>query len=357
MIAVLTPYAGNELTFAACRVCEVLIASGREVKLIACGVREKNVDPFWDSRVHSDKNPKTFECLKDISTVVHFQAHNVWYLKTELLARFLQNNVKHVLVPNWHGIAGTNRDILQRFDNIICPTKLCRKMLKEWVFAKTKGVTRETLSFVHWDAGVRPIRRTTTTVLAGRIRVCFYCDAATVDFCGAMFLQLVTELLLIHFRLDITIVTAKSWCKADKKTLNSLVQQWGRRLTVKHVRNLTTLNSEFSQHDWVALPSVRGDFGLIASLALACGAAVLANDVAPFNEIISPSCGLLVPCGIKYGLSNAPIAIPLFARWIEMCDEAFSANSQVLRNLGVKDWAFDRIQTKFKATWEKVLES
>ncbi len=351
MITLLAPYGRNEVTSAAIRLADLAMGLGRDVRLVACGLKESSVHPSWDDKVRTGQRTGIYKAAHKASCVVHFQCHQSWYAKAALVAD--GKKAKHILVPNWHGLGPRDKAVVAKFDQVVCPTRACKKAIQSEVFQGDR-VGRDLLTWVRWDAGIPPVRRE-GTVADERIRACVYADSASIDFCGPLVVHLVDELLTQHPRLDVTVISVKSWSRKDKHDLRAAEKKWSadKRLAVRRVGTLPDLTKEFHAHDWVVLPSVRADFGMAASRALACGAAVIAHDIEPFSEIVTEASGLLVPCEWTSGRMLAPVAVPSMARWLETCDRAFS-DTKLLFKLQTWDWKLTEHQAAFNLAWSRI---
>lgn len=353
MITILAPYGRNEVTSAAIRLAELVMSLGQEPRLVACGLHERAVHPFWDERVVAGhKKDAISKAASKARTVVHFQCHQAW-LEAATLADTKAKKVKQILVPNWHGMAGKESALIPRYDTVVCPTKLCKKIIQTEVFQGEK-MDRDRLSSCRWDAGVPPVRRE-GTVEDGKLKAVLYCDAAAIDFCGPMVIQMAQELLAMFPRLDLSIVHFKSWSRRDKADLKKAQAKWEKRLRVVKLLGLFDLSKEYHAHDWAILPSVRADFGFSAARALACGTPVICHDVEPFSELITAACGVLVPCEVRTGAAKAPVAVPNMGKWVEACESALK-DTKKLFGLQTKDWKLSEQQAAFNNTWQHVLD-
>jgi glycosyltransferase involved in cell wall biosynthesis len=182
-----------------------------------------------------------------------------------------------------------------------------------------------------------------------------YCDAAAIDFCGPMVIQLLHELLAMFPQLALSLVYLKSWSRRDKADLKKAQGKWDKRLRVTKLTSLFDLNKEYHTHDWAILPSVRADFGFSAARALACGTPVVCHDVEPFSELVSKDSGVLVPCEVRTGAAKAPVAVPHLGNWVEACEAALgppSGCSSCRPGTG----GLAELQAAFNNTWRQVLD-
>lgn len=355
MIAILAPYGRNEVTAAAIRLADFGVALGHDVNLVSAGVEEHHVHPLWDSKVKSGRRRGVYKAAAKADYVIHFQCHNTWYDCTSLVTERSSGRARHILVPNWHGLNGATGDFLQRYDQIICPSRACKRAVKDAVYGVDCVVDRERLTWVHWDAGIDSIR-TEGAVSSGMLRACIVCDTGVIDFCGSLVTNLVDELLTMFPRLHITIASVKSWAKPERKAIAGLRTRWEKRFRAWQVFGFHELDLEIASSDWVVLPSVRSDFGLIATRALAYGKPVIANNVEPFSDVITPASGVLVPCDVRHGAFKSPIAVADYANWLDTCQKALCDN-RTLCLLQTKEWRVEEYRAAFQSVWRRALSA
>lgn len=354
MITLLAPYGRNEVTSAAIRLAELVMSLGQKVRLVACGVHEKAVHPFWDERVVTGHRVDAIaKAAAKATAVVHFQCHQAWF-EAASLPRTTANAIKQILVPNWHGMAKREASLIPRYDQIVCPSRLCKQVVQAEVFQGDK-LDKDRLTWCRWDAGLTPVRRE-GTVDDAKLKACVYADAATIDFCGPMVIELVGELLAMFPKLEVSVVSAKSWARRDRASLAQAAKKWGGRLRTVRMTGLFDLTKEFHTHDWALLPSVRADFGMAASRALACGVPVICNNVAPFDEVVWADNGVLVPCEVRTGAAKAPLAVPSLANWVEACTAALRDTRKLFR-LQTLDWKLAEHQAAFNNAWRHALDT
>lgn len=351
MIVILAPYGRNEVTSAAIRLADLAMAFGQDVRLVACGVHEKKVHPAWDDKVRSGLREGIYKTALKAKHVVHFECHPAWFEKASLVSVTKGNTAKHILVPNWHGLGPKDRYWISKYDQVVCPSRLCKKIIHADVFQGDK-MDKDQLTWTLWDAGIPAVQRE-GTVESERLKACVYCDASAIDFCGPMVIQMCSELLTSFPKLDVTLLATKSWSRRDRHDLKQAQARWSKRLRVKKTTGLCDVGTEFHSHDWVVFPGVRSDFGLVAAQALACGAAVVCHDVEPFCEVVTRDKGLLVPCEIRSGPVRAPVAVPALGDWLDTCAKAFS-DTKTLFNLQTRDWKLGEQQASFNLVWSGV---
>lgn len=329
MIGVLSPYGRNEVTAAAIRVADLAVSLGIDVRLIACGPREQNVHPYWDSRVLSGRGTRLYHAAKGCGQFIHFDADRRLFDATKLVAE----RAGQVLVLCWHDGRAYTLGALGRYDTVVCPTKQLHDVLRHEPGPAVTG----RLTWCRWDAGLAPVRRH-GTVSDGVVRAAFQCDSAAIDYCGPLVIQLAAELLSLVPDLSITMLSSKSWGRKDRQAIKKATARWPGRLEARGAGNLAERVTALHAHDWAVTPSVLADFGMGCARALACGVPCVAHDVGPFNEfVVDRHNGHLVPCEVRAGANGAPIAVPNYATWVDVCHRAFRSASPLLA-LQRKDW-------------------
>lgn len=347
MIGIITPYYGrNEVTAAALRLADLAHALGVFGRLITLDRRNAPVHPFWDN--HVCKADDLCVSLQDCRYVVHLVVDPRLHDQAVTL-KTGDTTPKQILVPSWHAMRVNDLGLLTIYDQVVCPSKSCYNVFGSLAFPELPS--EEFFGWCRFDPGItQAIKR--GPMQPNHMRACFYCDQGTIDFCGPLVLSIINECLRMNSMLSITVMSSRSWCREDRLSLRRLRDFYGERLNVIPVPTLPDLNRALFQHDWVAIPSVRGDYGIVAARALACGTPVIANEVDPFAEVVTNNHhGLLVRCDICTGALGAPIAVPHVGRWLEACMKAFNT-PELLRNLLAKNWGLQPRQTVFNRYWQ-----
>lgn len=348
MISILAPYARCEATAAAVRIADLAQALGHEVRFVAVGRCESGVDGRWDRRIMSGKGNGVYLATRQSDVVFHFECDRDHLAAARLVA----DKADHILVPSWSTLTPDRVALLPEYDYVVCPSKVLCRYLQHTIFADNSA----SASWSPWDSGLPAVSRE-GTVADARVRACFVCDSAVIDFCGVTTLYVISELLTAIPKLDVSILSAKSWCRKDRQELKRLRRIWPeRRLGIRSVCGRDALAREFHVHDWVVHTGVRSDFGSYAALALSCGAPFVAHDIEPYNEIVTNMRnGVLIGCEVRRGPAMAPIAVPLSGHWLAVCGRLFSDN-QHLFAMQTKDWHLDKTARSFESAWRALLE-
>jgi len=347
LLALLTPYGRNEVTAAALRLAEFGRGLGRQVKVVACGGREPTVHPGWDGRVLAgDGSDAICRAVTGATAVVHFQCHKGWHEKATLVTK-----AKQILVPNWHGLSRESAALAAKFDQVVCPTRACRRLLAAAAFAG-ENVGRDRLTCVRWDAGL-PVVRRTANVVPGRVTAAAYCDASAVDRCGPFVQRFLTDVVRTYPRLDLTVLSAKSWPRRDRLWFRDWAGRWGGRVRLAKAPPVAGLAREFVGYDWVMFPGPRSDFGFAAALATAAGAGVVCYRAQPFTETVPPGRGVFAACEAE---GRARI-VPDLANWQAAAAKAF-ADDAALAKIRDANWRPDAVVARdgFEATWRAALD-
>jgi hypothetical protein len=339
VIAVVTPYGRNEVTAAAVRLADLASARGFDVRLVAWGVREQNIHPYWDTRVRSGRGEGVYRASAGVNLFVHFVAEKRLLEMTSLVSP----RAKHVLVPGWHPVPHKKAAPTDGYNAVVYPCKAARQDR-----SVCRGVDPERLFWCRWDSGLPAVTRS-GPLSQGSVSGLVLCDTASIDRCGTAVIGLIDGLLSRLDRLRLTVLSFKSWDRRTRVALRRAEDAWGGRLARRRVVGLDDPVKELHGHDWAVLPGVTSDFGLNCARALACGVPCVVHDVPPFNEHIGDYNGVVVPCGTAGGV----VAVPDPAAWLSACVEALGSKSPLLRRQA-KDWYVDAGARAFAEFWDRL---
>lgn len=342
MVAILTPYCRSDVTAAAIRVADLCMALGYDIKIIAHDKINNFIHSFWDNKIVSSKNNGIYIHAKGVDKFIYFFTDNTVVDKVNLVTK----NAKHILIPTWNQTINKS-EVYKVYDAIVLSNNAYYNYFKNYIYSKNTYVCT-------WESGLPPLNKEGLTA-DNKIKACFYCDNTVIDYCGSMVLELCSELLRSLFKLEISLISTKSWPRKDRKIINSLISTFKNRFKHESVSNIQKQLACIQQHDWFVYPSVKNDFATAIFRALYCGVPVITNDVLPFNKLITQNInGLLVSCEIKFLATKAPIALPIFGKWYETCHKAFSTNN-VLFNMQQQDWQLAKLTRSFDNFWTRLL--
>lgn len=347
MIAILAPYTHTEVTAAAIRLGEFLNSLGIETQYICCGDRANSVHPEWDHRVRSVYNIGVPKAVRSASHAIHFHNSDYWYSQATLVGQ-----VNQIVVPTTG--SNLNSNMFQDTSNVVvCPTAFWFRAVKSVLPTEFNTGGQPRVIMALWDSGIPAVRRE-GTVADAKLKVCVVCDAATIDYCGTMCLDVVQTLLRNNPKLEIALLCSKTWSKSDTRLLKQISREAGTRIAIRRVISQYAFMQEFHTHDWAMFPSVRSDFGFTAALALACGTPVIVNDVDPYSLLVKPENGVKVPCATRNPRQCGSIAVPCLADWLFSCENALK-NTTPLYAAQKVDWKLAERQAAFNRSWTRAL--
>lgn len=350
MIVIVAPYSLCETTAAAIRLADLASACGHEVRLVSPTAPRPGVHPYWDAHVRGGRGDGIYRACMGATHVVHFG-----WGQTLKDAKLTAEKAKHILVPMWHSIDENSGQFLRQFDLVVCPGQACFDIVNYKLYGG-KGETKKKLTWSRWDPGLPPLNRV-KSVVPERVRTLIWCDRWVTDSCmGPGLCMLVDQLVEAVPKLDVTIVSNCGWARKDIKNLKGMAREWEGRVRIKRAGDLVSQVRDFAVHDWVLVPSIRGEFSLGVSRALACGTPVVCFDLPPFSEhVTNKHNGFLIPCEKQMRVSGigSPLAVPSFARALEVCQEAFS-QEDLPTTLRQHNWALDNHQKQFDKLWRDI---
>jgi hypothetical protein len=351
MIGIFAPYNRGEVTAAAIRLANLCLNYGADVRLASLGPQLRGVHPYWDQRVWSTKGQGVYYAAKNCQSLIHFQPSPQVRKMCELVA----DKAKHIFVPQMHQLREDDAALMQDHHAIVCPTATAQKNLLRIVFQGIKPSPCE-LTYARFDSGLPKVQR--QGMIEERMRLCVLANASIIESCGSLLLTLLTELMEVLPKLVVTLLANRAWNNTDRQTIVELAQRYrGQdRFRSKRVISLDEINCEFHQHDWTFLPWTKGDFGVMVTRSLSCGAPVIAFNVEPFNElIVSGHNGLLIPCKSRPGPYDMSIAVPNREQMLETLLGAL-ANDKVLCRLQAKNWNLEQHEMGFTRYWGRLLD-
>lgn len=347
MIGIIAPYHRGELTLAAVRLADWAVSLGFPVRFHALGPRGDGIHHLWDGRVLSWQSSMT--SLRDCLHIVHFRADAPIVSFTKKL---VGEKVVQTLVATGQDYWPKMAPVVAAYDRIVCPSRAGRQAIQANVFTQLERVSDSLLTTCLWDSGIPNVVRC-GEVETGRIKVCVYCDRHSIDYCPALLTSLACETLSALPNLHMTFVSTSSWARRDRKDLKKLMDGFQGRFRCVGTRGGMDLVRIYHEHDWAVVPAVRGDFALAAAKAISCGLPVITNDVAPFAEhIFDGENGRLVPCELRTGASQMPIAVPHAGHWMHICIDSFSSVEKLMVMQDRMGRPRQR-RTAFERFWEK----
>lgn len=324
ILGICTPYRHCEITAAAIRLAEVAISMSVTVRILASGQADRGVHPSWDGKVHSTRDDGAYAWARGCDYLAWFSHEPGLVRRGGLVAERAVN----CLVLPWHNLPITDGEhsVFEHYGRIVCPAHCIYTTAVEKIFEDT----HPSLTWCPWTSGIIPVKR--SGLVGDKLRLYVPMDGSTMDETGLFVVRVVTDLLVRHPHLEVTLDCAKSWPKQPRNELKDLVQAWGTRLRVIYRTNLVDQISEMHSHDWMYLPAIRSNFGLMASRALACHLPVICLDVEPYSELVRSGVnGLLIPCELGFNHMHAPAAEPKLVPVVNRLSEALGDRSMAAR--------------------------
>lgn len=348
-VCILTPYCRSEVTAAALRVADLATGFGMDVRVAAWNHREQKVHPYWDSLASGRDDACVYRAMSKSDMVIHFVCSTVALAMADLAAPKAQ----HILVPPWHQVQTSDLAVMGQFSTLVAPSRVAYQLLVDGLYGGNAPES-DRITWTNWDAGVYCVQRP-SMASPRTLRVCFYCDQQTIDYCGPMVLNCIHELLGAYPRLNVTMVSTKTWCRRDRRDIAAMISSWDGRFSAEPCNTLLHQARTFQDSDWVVFPGVWSDYGISVARALGAGTPVIAYDVAPFSEIITDTHnGSLVNCEIRANWLKSPYAVPDLTALYNTCADAFK-DDMLLCKILMRDWRCNAIGAAFKAAWAELL--
>jgi hypothetical protein len=350
MIVIFAPYGRNEVTAAAIRLADLAMALGDDTCFVATGDCERGIHGFWDPKVVSGR----------FSTAVYKAAryadHCVWFIHDGRLRRavdLVATKAVHTLVPLWHHLYLRGKDALTSYQHIVCPSKACHEAIR--TFLGKDSAAARIVTWARWDSGLAPTARN-GLLNDEQVRVCIFAEHSSIDKYASLMLAITNALLENGQRHRVTILSTKSWPARARATLDCLRRRYKERLCFKRATAILSQMREFHDHDWVYLPATKADFAITAAAANACGAPTIVNNVAPFNEVITPRhSGVWLSHEREANWLGAEVALPhkavpgIVAQVVATVDDV-----NLLLAMQRLDWHVAENQRAFIAFWRRL---
>ncbi len=343
LIGIYTPYNRGEITAAALQIADLALTLGLDVNLISPTPIERGIHAYWDKHVVQARDKSVYYWATHCRYIVWFDPNEKHLQQARLVAKAPQT-----LIPMWHRLRKESSYQLTLYDRVVAPTRQICRQIDDQLFQNEA----QEVACCPWYAGTIEVKRT-GPVKPGTTRIYVPLDSQAIDEVGNFTLSCVDQTLENHPKVEFTLDFEKSWPRKVRQQLKSLQARWAGRLTMSYRTSLLEQPSQFHQHDWTFLPSIRSNLAMTALNSLCCGTPVIGYDVSPISEVIQDEKnGLLVECELGFNWLKAPIAGPTLAATLAKLTRIVTEDN-LLAKLRRKNWDLDKRRIAFKEFWAK----
>lgn len=342
-LGICAPYCRSETTLAAIRLAELGRELAMEVKLLALGSLQKQVDHFWDSRVHKLNK-------KDVYSWMHGCTHLVWFSHDPELyekAQLVSPNARHWFIPSWHQLSPDSVSDLENY-SVVCPSRRAKAQIEEHM---SEG--RRT-TWCLWDSGMDAVKRE-GLCKGGEVSIYVPMSGRVIDECGHFVLAAIGDLLDLFPEIRFTLDFGKSWPRSSRRVIKELMLRQAGKLTCYRTPSLLSQCRHMHGHDWTWIPDTRADIGITAQRSLACGTPVIVYDISPYQEFVSNEVtGLLIGCELFENRLGAPVAGPSLVSIVSTISKAVTGQSDLVAQCQQKIWKRESQHMRaFRLFWAK----
>lgn len=298
-IGIATRYFPHESTYVAIRLAELLQQLGHDVSLESATASPVKLDCPWDSRLISSRDFASWMATVDSVIWTHVP------YSQELNAVKAAGRSTFV-IPSWVELRPVHRKILQRADGVLCPHAAAAHVLSRWPSVRS--------FLVEWDCGT-PITQRAGLLSQESISavVPLYDDEGSLY---AGLLDQLVRILNVMPQVKFTLAYNRSRIQSSVlRRLRGIHKRFGDRCAAAcgvPYRNQAML---YGRHDLTVWPARGTNIGLTGLNSLAMGTPVLCWQSPPLAEIVSPSAGQRVSCGLRMNELGVTEAEPDFCRF------------------------------------------
>ncbi len=348
MLAVIAPYDRSETCLAAVRLAEQALSAGRVVRYLTPDRCLRGIHPYWDAQVRSLRGGVAEHC-RGVTRAV-------WFTGGENLISevgYYGHKVRHVYVPALHNMYLAEWTAAAGTSHVVYPTAAARQCGSA-ILHMLRGHDAPEQSVCAWSTAFKPYVRRSRSRADQRVLV--YCDTHSVDDCAALVCRAVVELVRALPTARVHVLSAKTWSRRDRKLLRDVCAQSDGRVSHTQQQGIVDVLTLMLEADWLVLPGVRANFGLLVSHANAFGLPVVCYDVDPYSELVTDGHnGVLVPCETYANSLGVPSAIPsavAFAR--RLIDSV--GDVRKYNHMRSGDWRLEEADQEFGKFWAHQLD-
>jgi glycosyltransferase involved in cell wall biosynthesis len=340
MLGIVTRYQKHDSTFAALAIARHLEARGCNFSLLSRGWRAKSVIPDWDSHI---KTVRYDTWLKNKQLIIWTEpADEAW------LHYAAVNHVYSYLYSSWEQFGSYDEKTLSYYARILAPTPMQAMLLRD-------RFQLANVSSIPFTPGL-PVTHKRGNMVPGQLRLFTSLYGAQLKRVELAAVLMLADMCAEFPEVHVTIACSKGLAPYTIRDLREYAKQFGTRWTVKHDCPWQEQTLLIADSDLTVWPAKYDGIGLLGLTSLYMGTPVVAWDVPPMNEHLSPGANaLLVPCELDYNWLGVPHAIPDYEEFVRVLRWIISKPA-VLADLRKK--THDRLLEQRKAFavgWDQIL--
>jgi len=282
LVGVHTRYCRCEATLLAHRIADVVQQHGADVTLYTHDNHWPPLQPTWDKRVIRSRDVSYTRWAADCSCIIWTE------IPTLAQLRWANDHGKRtVVIPDWRDLGTAHRRILEAAGTVVCTSRYFAGLLQDRWHLNNCLTTC-------WDPGVPLVEKRVPP--EGRIRLLYPLEWITPASQPSIILMLSHLLNVADVALTVLYLPSRidSPCR---RFLDNLQNMHPDRVKLLRRAPLTDLSWHFAAHDLTIWPSASDHTGCGALMSVYGGTPVVAFNVPPLNEFLSPTNSSLVPCG------------------------------------------------------------
>lgn len=288
VVGVYAPYRHEEVTYAACSLCDILRQLGVNLTYFSAQTKEQSVCVRWDHAVTDEQNLRTWAAGCDF--IIWWQPHHL--LLQRIKEQKSNKRLQNIAILQAHTLTAAEEKHLQDFDHVVAVSESQFDLLKRRRYSFCMKS-----SLCSWDAMLPLQQASKRRKQVGedfQLLVCFQNDTGQEQANTLATLFLLCEQ---YARLNLTITHTKNFHKDTFNQLKQLTRTFPDRVTVLEKPATRSRVLLYQKHDAMLLCQRKSDSGLLCLEAVSQRLPVVAWDSAPFREIVTNEVnGLLMAC-------------------------------------------------------------
>lgn len=301
MLGIISRYQKHDSTFAAVAIAQKLQERGEKFSFFVRGWRAKSILPAWDNKVIIDRYDTWID---DKQLIIWTEpADEVWVHYSTA------HNIHNYLYSSWEQIQQYDEKSLSYYSNIITPTLMQAMLLRD-------RFKLENVDVIPYNANL-PITHKLGTVEPGKIRLFMSLYGSQLKRVELSAVLMLADICNEFKHVFITIACSKGLAPYTIRDLKSYSKEFTDRWTVHHDCPWHKQVILMGESDLTVWPAKYDGLGLIGLSSLHMGTPVIAWDVPPMNEHLSPGANaILVSCELDHNWLGVPQAVPDYEQFI-----------------------------------------